>query len=108
MVTTLDECVARLCDIPDDYHGYSRPGLHLSFNDLVERAGFDTWRSAVDVAVLARNLRAHPELIERWLRFSEDQRSSEAPFFLEQAGGYSVGYLSRDLEAQVFDDPASA
>ena len=85
---SIGDVVMSLCRFPIDEHA-----LGLSPNDLVRASGFPGVRSEVTAGLLATCLRAHPDWIEAWFRWSEDQRWSPAFYLVEVGDGAAeLGY----------------
>ena len=61
---------------------YRRANNNQSFHDLCEKTWESSGRRPVTEAVLRSVLASRPDLIESWLAYSEDQRSSDAWYFL--------------------------
>jgi hypothetical protein len=95
-VTPLD----RICRLPTDFHRGSK-----SAHQLVHEAGIE--RSSLSAASVASVLRSNPTLVDEWLRWSEDQRSTSGYYFLEEQGQYVVGRHPGG-EFAAFDDRIAA
>jgi hypothetical protein len=52
-------------------------------------------------------LNSEPELVDEWLRWSADKRTSQGYYFLVEDRHYVVGYFPGD-ERVKFDDPVLA
>jgi len=71
---------------------------NVSMVDLLKSSGYLQEPSTVQEEALEAGLRAHPELIETWVRYSVDKRTSSgwylrAPFDLRDSAGWFVGHL---------------
>ena len=54
-------------------------------------------------------LEAHTDLVELWLAWSEDKRSTPSPFFRRSGSRYELGYVEqggRFRPSEFFDQPA--
>lgn len=78
------ETIKRICHIPADF----RKG-NKSFHRLVHDTGIE--RQVLTETSVASALLSNPELVDDWLGWSEDQRSSPSYYFLEEKGKYVVG-----------------
>lgn len=59
--------------------------------ELVSESGIDACPSALAVPYIFSYIAEHPELIEHWLRWSENKRVSSGWYFTRRSEGYSVG-----------------
>ncbi len=66
---------------------------HRSLGDLVADAHYRDLRARLSRDDLADYLAKHPGLVFRWLRYSEDNRSSGVWYLLHPASGWIVGRL---------------
>lgn len=92
--------IERICRLAEDFAGAGR--------SIVEMVGpllphLETL-SRDDVAV---HLRKHPSLVEAWLRWSADQRSSSGWYFRPEERQYVVAFYPTGPR-EVFDDIALA
>ena len=92
--------VERLCHLPRDF----RRGDKSAFQ-LASEVQIDT--QSLDAAAIAKVLIAHPDLIDDWFRWSEDQRSSPAYYLVEERGTFVVGRFPGQ-ERMVFSDRIAA
>ena len=83
-----DERFARICDLPAAF----RRG-EGSFRDLVRARGFAEFRGQFAARELADYLRARPALIDQWVAYSEDKRTSDG-WYLRPP--FSVGRITRE------------
>jgi hypothetical protein len=87
--TTLDEVVEAVCRLPLDFHAIG----YVSVLDLVRRSGYGTKGSDVTVERLAKCLLDHPDWVERWFRWSMDNRGSPAWYIREtESGDFELGF----------------
>jgi hypothetical protein len=70
-----------------------------SLYDLVTEIGYERLRPALSVDQLAAFLRDRPELIDPWVHYSEDKRTSEG-WYLLGAPHWYVSYPGRELELE--------
>jgi hypothetical protein len=69
----------------------------ISVVGLLEECDYPRRHAEVTVEALERHLCTHPELIDEWLRFSADQRSTHSWYFLAPSDpfgareGWAVG-----------------
>lgn len=79
----LAEIVARICAIPALFKALG----NVSVAELVERSGYRVAAAELTVDAISSYLRERPDLIEAWLGYSEDKRTSS---------GWYIRQLSRD------------
>ena len=94
------EVVTTVCRLPLDF----RRG-NVSANDLVRRSGYLAARNEVTVERIAAYLASDPDLVDAWLMWSEDNRSTPA-WYIESldAGAFEVGYFDHGRTSQVTID----
>lgn len=68
----LHQRFAQVCDVPNEF---SRTGLPL--RDVVQASGFSEIRGQFAARELAAYLRVRPAVVEQWVAFSADKRTSE-------------------------------
>ena len=78
---------ARICDIPAVFRRGER-----SVHEVVRASGYPDFRGRFAARELADYLRAHPEVIESWVAYSQDKRTSEG-WYLRPP--YSIGRVTR-------------
>ncbi len=92
-----------ICTLPEQF-----PSSGLSWVDLVRQSPFPGNRDCLEEGHLADFLRANPEFIELWLRWSADKRATPSPFFRESDTRYEVGYVTTGggtEPSDFFDEP---
>ena len=94
------EAIKRICCIPVDF----RKG-NKSFHELVHDTGIE--RRMLTAESVASALLSNPELVDDWLRWSEDQRSTPSHYFLEEKDKYVVGVYPGE-ESVEFSDRIAA
>jgi hypothetical protein len=82
-----DSIVERLCRLPADFYSGSK-----SMVQLVAESGINANPAALAVASILTYLTNHSELIEQWLRWSENKRVTSGWYFMRQSGKYVVGF----------------
>jgi hypothetical protein len=97
-----DEVIERICSLPADFFNGAKPMVQL-----VSASGIDACPAALTVANLSGYLTDHPELIEEWLRWSENKRVTSGWYFVRQTDHYIVGFHPKG-ESFVLADPALA
>jgi hypothetical protein len=101
------DIIEAVCRLPLEARASGR-----SHVDLIERIGYVDRRPDVTVARLRACLAEHPELIDAWQGWVEDNRSTPAWFFRDAPRGrFEVGLLARDggvVEQHLFDERAHA
>ena len=101
----LIEVVTDVCRLPIDFYQ-----SNVSPIDLVRRSGYLKLRGDVTVERLSAGLAREPELVDAWLMWSNDNRSTPAWYIKElDGGGFEVGYYDHGRASQtVFDDRVRA
>jgi hypothetical protein len=97
----LDSTLESLCQIPHDFHARG----DVSFFDLLEECGFPSVADKISTELLAELIRKRPAVIEEWLGWSQDQRSSDASFFRQCGSGTEIAYLRDPDSPTYFSDP---
>lgn len=92
--------IERLCRLPSEF----RMG-NISTHDLLHAIGIEP--SSIDLNTVRAVLRSNPELINDWLRWSEDQRSTPGYYLLKENNKYIVGRIPGN-EQKVFTDKIEA
>src|SRR5262245_44463746 len=90
----------------------SLPAAHrdsrLGWRELVGRSPYASNPDALTEELLSSFLRTHSELVELWLAWSEDKRSTPSPFFRRSGSRYELGYVEtggRLRPSEFFDEP---
>jgi hypothetical protein len=97
-----DETVARLCRLPVDFYGGSK-----SMVQLVADSGIEEHPETLTVVNMMRYIATHPELIEAWLRWSENKRVTSGWYFSRRAARFDVGFLPEG-DVSTYSDPSLA
>ena len=79
----------------------------LSLIDLLKGASYTRFRREVTAHELADYLRRHPELVEEWLRYSEDKRTSDGWYFGTNGRRSWIGQVGPTMP-EYFDAPETA
>ena len=82
-----DPIVEGLCRLPVDFYRGQK-----SMADLVAESGIDVNPTALAVARILAYVTAYPELVEQWLRWSENKRVTPGWHFVHRSDGYQVGF----------------
>ena len=72
-----ESCISALCRIP-----IARKLRDVSTITLFLESGYLHHRDGISESALEKYLRAHPELVQHWVRFSEDQRCTPSWYLL--------------------------
>jgi hypothetical protein len=91
--------VERVCRLPRDFRLLGTK----SVVQLAEEIGLPARRDCVTASAVQSRLQAQPELVDDWLRWSADRRSSPAWYFREDGDGYVVGYHPNGDETRFTD-----
>lgn len=92
--------VESLCNLPRDFRQAEK-----SAGELADASGIEP--DALSTASVAAVLRSNPALVDDWLGWSQDQRSTPGYYFLEEDGKYVVGRCPGTGRV-TFDDPFEA
>lgn len=95
--------IERVCLIPSTL----RESGNRSVTDLVRDAGAAEQAETLTADRLERFLLDNRPVIEDWLSYSENKRTSSGWYFREVEGGYLVGRYPED-EVIRFSDPVAA
>ena len=101
-----EDVLRKICSLPAQF-----PTSGLSWVDLVHRSLLPTDQRRLNVDALTEFLRSSPELIELWLAWSEDKRSTPSAFIRQSGSRYEVGYIESgggSQPSEFFDEPARA
>jgi hypothetical protein len=93
-----------ICSLPSTFKHQG-----IGWRQLVLSSPYSRSAAQLDESFLAAFLRGHPALIELWLAWSEDKRSSPSWFFRRVGSRYECGFVGRDgsvSSQEVFDEPA--
>ncbi len=92
----MSDVIAAVCRIPIDFYADD-----VSTLALVRGSGYEAARSELTVDHLVDHFSTHPELVDAWLAWSEDNRSSPA-WYIEAIGSrdYEVGYYTTGRQLQ--------
>lgn len=82
----VDTVISKLCRIPIAFHERG----DVSVIQLLAEAGYVVNPHAVTTEAIENYLRAHPELVDAWLGYSEDQRCSPT-YYLDIRSANSPG-----------------
>lgn len=99
-----DADLHKICSLPASYRESG-----LSWLELVRRSPYPSNRDELTEDRLASFLSAHSDLIELWLAWSEDKRSTPSPFFRKSGSQYELGYVERGgrfRPSEFFNEPA--
>ena len=98
---TLHEALAAVCRLPIVY----RERGDISEADLIWETGYPQHAAEITEGILEEHIRAHPELLDVWVRYSEDQRCSPA---WALGGRDTVGDPTREWHVSYWDrNPAN-
>jgi hypothetical protein len=89
-VTATQEIARRICEIPAEFHRRAVSVVQLVWDSGCESADAVSLRRALE-----ERLRTHPELIDDWLTYSADKRTSSGWFFQDD-DVVTVGYFEAD------------
>jgi len=98
-----DVIVERVCQIPAEF----RRVRTKSVIQLAEEIGLPEYRRCITWSAVESQLKAQPELVDDWLRWSEDKRTSSGWYISENDEEVVVGCYP-DAKEQRFADRTSA
>jgi hypothetical protein len=83
------EVVAKICELPVEFKARGT----VSIIQLVDESGYRSARAALTADVVSAYLRQHPHLIDAWLAYSEDKRTSSGWYVTQRSGdSFEIGY----------------
>jgi hypothetical protein len=94
--------VSAVCQIPLEY----RQPEGLSLQHYVEESGYFAKPEELSVAAVVSLLRQNPELVDQWFFFSEDKRTSDGWYVMDDGDRAVVGQIGGPKI--VFSDRAEA
>ena len=107
MVDEVDIVVEAVSRLPVDYEELGR----YSARELVRRTGFKNHRPRVTVERIQACLAEHPDWVDAWFGWSEDNRGVPAWYVLRSGPDvFRVGRIDHESESEplVFDDRVRA
>lgn len=92
---SLEESIALACNLAPDNHA-----KNMSPYALLQASGYREHRHAIDVAAIRNYILQRPELVGRWIGYSEDKRCSNGWYFSADSaeGPFLVGYFPDDAK----------
>jgi len=94
------DVVAKICDLPVQF----KVRGNVSVVDLVAASGYPAAPEALTVTAVSAYLREHPDLIEAWLTYSEDKRTSSGWYVSQRSSGtFEIGYHPQGERISVSD-----
>jgi len=71
---------------------------NVSFYSLLRESGYSEMPDRVTMEVIREALLEHPDCINDWIQYSEDQRCHPTWFFQRNGADYEVGFVSLDTD----------
>ena len=97
---TINEIVAKVVDIPWQF---SIQG-DISIYKLLEQSGYFENHAALTAVEIKKALKINPGLVQFWLQYSEDKRTSGGWYFKNNDNGtFTVGNLQSNPEILFLD-----
>jgi hypothetical protein len=96
---TLDVVVDRISRLPVDFYAGSKSMLQLVAESEVAK-----FPSALSVQRICTYITANPQLVDQWMRWSENKRVSSGWYFTRRGSGFAVGFHP-DGEVLNISDP---
>ena len=86
----LEESIVLACNLAPDYYA-----KNMSPYALLQASGYCDHRQAIDVEKIRSYVVTHPELVGRWIGYSEDKRVDRGWYFSADtaSGPFVVGYF---------------
>jgi hypothetical protein len=81
---TLDAVVERISGLPIDFYAGSK-----SMVQLIAESEVATFPSALSVQPICTYMTANPQIVDHWLRWSENKRVSSGWYFTRRASGFA-------------------
>ena len=97
-----DEVVARICRLPIDFYCGTK-----SMVQLVADSGIEAQPTALSVVNLTKYIGTNPEIVESWLRWSENKRVTSGWFFSRHGDRFDVGFYPKG-KVLAFSEPTVA
>jgi hypothetical protein len=88
--------IERICRLPADFYRGSK-----SMVQLVSESGIREFPSALAVDGIAAYIAEHPDLVEQWLRWSENKRVLSGWYFARRPGGFVVGLFPEGEKIEI-------
>jgi hypothetical protein len=83
------DIVAKICALPVQFKFRG----NVSIVQLVAESGYHTDPDALSVAAVSAHLHENPDLIDAWLMYSEDKRTSSGWYVSQRSTGtFEIGY----------------
>ena len=101
-----EDDLREICSLPAQF-----PTSGLSWVDLVHQSPLSTDQSRLTIGDLTEILRSSPDLVDLWLAWSQDKRSTSGAFFRQSGSRYEVGYIGSEGGSQpseFFEESARA
>ena len=96
------EIVEAICTLPDVFRAGSQSAV-----DLIRLSGLPESPQSLTRAEVLALLSERPGLVDSWLQWSEDKRTSSGWFFVSEASDFVVGFHPKG-ERLVFSDRTEA
>jgi hypothetical protein len=80
---TLDDVVARVSKLPADFYAGSK-----SIVQLISESGVERFPLALSVPRISNYIIANPQVVDDWLRWSENKRVSAGWYFIRRSSGF--------------------
>jgi hypothetical protein len=87
----MTDTVIDLIHIPRKFEDFG----NVSMYSLLRDSGYFEAHNQISESTIREALRAHPDMVDEWIRFSEDKRTNAGWYFRPTDRGYQVGYFSR-------------
>jgi hypothetical protein len=96
---TLVSAVERISRLPADFYAGSK-----SMAQLISESGIASFPLALSIPHICTYVTTNPDIVDHWLRWSENKRVSKGWYFIRRSSGLEVGFHP-DGEVLSFSDP---
>lgn len=102
LAVVTEDLLERICNIPRDFRGGKKSPL-----DLVRESGYYSASADLGTDDIERYLAMHPRIIDDWLGWSEDKRTTGPYFLRNRHGKFVIGSYPGGFERE-YRDPYRA
>jgi hypothetical protein len=95
--------VERVCRVPFAFYSYLGATGDSSWHSLTSPLADEAAEKGLTDEELVQYLEKHPEVIDAWIRHSEDKRCTPSHYFRAEGDRYVLGFVNADGKlTQVF------
>jgi hypothetical protein len=102
----IDDVIKNIIKIPRTFHELQ----NISVVDLLKQIGYFSMHKEISEDPLRKKLLYCQEYIDDWITYSEDRRTAEGFYFVQEGKEYIVGYLGKKYKFNTlrFDNKINA